>query len=113
MKANETPMVDEGFLFDIQLFLGYLVDSAFEAKLHQLDPQLKSLFINPAGDYLQEVVIAQSRYLGKLIGKTSSPAQLELAEANIYSILQKIDPTHPFHQTPLVLLPVDDKIKTE
>lgn len=92
---------------DLQLFLGFPLNAALSAVFDHIDPKRKSLFVNEGESYLQEVSVNGTRYLGKPIGRHTDLPQLELLQANIYSLLKKILPEdHPFESIPLVLLTV-------
>lgn len=94
---------------ELQLFFGFPVDDIFKSSLKKLDPQLTSLFINNNSDYLHEIVYEKRQYLGKFIGKTSTPNNLELLQKNIYSIAKKLAPSYNFISNPAVLLATTQK----
>jgi hypothetical protein len=91
------------------LFLGFPIEESFEKKLNLTNPYIVSLFVKKNGDYLQEVTFKTRKYLGKFVGHMTDFSELELIEANIFSILKKLVPDHPYDQTPLVLFTLSDK----
>lgn len=88
------------------LFLGFPVNADFSRLLSEVNPYMTSLFIQEKGDYLQELVFKNGKYLGKPIENITDFSELELLEANIFSILKKLVPNYPYENTPLVLFTV-------
>lgn len=88
-----------------QLFLGFLVDKAYQVELDQADQILKQLFIKEGSEYLQEVQHKGKIYLGKYIGERSDLQTLHDVEKNIYSLISKLTPDFPYQEKPLRLFP--------
>lgn len=78
-----------------KLFLGFAVDEMAENKLLSIDVPLRELFCG-GGDYLQEWIDQDQKYLGKLIPGIIDLPALELLKSNILSLKQRIlpDPSH-------------------
>lgn len=89
-----------------QLFLGFPLSSEFASKLEKTNPYAVSLFIQEKGDYLHEVNFKNGKYLGKFVNNLADFSELELLEANIFSILKKLVPNYPYEQNPLVLFTI-------
>lgn len=87
-----------------ELFIGFPVTFECASALDQVAPEMRQLFIqHESGEYLQEVVYGETRYLAKSVGETADVAALPLLERNIYSLLHRLIPDYPFEATPLVL----------
>lgn len=95
--------------FDTELFLGFLLDPSFQKEFSNLDPSLKSLFIQKNDDYLTEFSFKEKQFLGRFIGKSIDLSHFELSSTNIYSLLKKIVPNYPYDQSELWLIPVIEK----
>lgn len=92
-------------MYEVELFLGFPIDSSFATALSSIDPKIISIFIRNDRDYLQEITYQNNRYIGKFAGKLNDLSGLELLNSNIYSILKKIVPDYPFEKTQLELFP--------
>lgn len=92
--------------FESHLFFGIEVDKLFKESLKKVDPNIKSFFIQKNSTYLQEYMHEGVLYLGKFIDASTTLQNLDLLEANIYSLLEKIVPNYPYEKAQLVLLPV-------
>lgn len=90
-------------MFDRELFFGFPLDPIYIKKLEKINPYLYSQFIGDSEEYLKEVNAEGLRYLGKNLGKITSIAKLELIEANIYSLLERLVPDYPYNETSLYL----------
>ena len=99
-------MVDRMTTEHARLFLGFHLTSDYNVELNKINPDLKKLFVQNNLDYLQELMIADNQYLGKYLEKPANLSELELLEANIYSLLGKLVPDYPYSKQPLHLLPV-------
>lgn len=81
--------------------MGFSLEPSFIIPSH-----LRSLFIqNTSGEYLQEIVWQQHRYIGKFIDPLATIPSLELIESNIHSLLKKLVPDDHTY-SPLILFPV-------
>lgn len=94
---------DSKHLIDSTLFLGLPVDSSLALSIGKINPQLLSLFLHSGEDYLQEVTFQGTRYIGKFVQNEEPLIQLELLEANIFSLLKKLIPNHPYENSHLIL----------
>ena len=94
-------------MFEVQLFLGFPVDTLFSQEMEKANPNVVAQFIQKEGDYLREIFHNDMTFLGKEIGKIVSLPQLELLEENIYSLLKKVVPEFPYQETPLYLFPIE------
>lgn len=93
-----------------QLFLGFPMDDVFLESFEQIDEKVQNFFVREDDQYLQKVTNASGTiYLGKFIGDKTDLEELHDIEANIYSLLKRIAPDYPFHQTPLRLFPAKEK----
>lgn len=90
-------------MFDLQLFLGFPPDTAFERLVSRVNPSLLSLFLE-GGDYLSEFSHKNRRYLGKPVPLSTSINQLENLEIHLLSLLRKLAPEYPFSNNPPVLV---------
>lgn len=90
--------------FNAHLFLGFPIDDVLARKLNNVSPAVLNSFISEDSNYLKDIEIDGIRYLGKFVETYTKLRDLELLEANIYSLLAKIEPNHLFYLTPLVLL---------
>ena len=88
-----------------ELFLGFPITSVFSQKLQKANPHLVTHFINASGEYLRETSHKGIPHLGKGIGKQATLEELELLEANIYSIAKRLVGEYDFSQCPAVLFP--------
>lgn len=92
------------YILDLKLFFGFSVDASLEDALTKANSHAVQLFINNSSEYLHEVFHDGKRYVGKFVGQITSPPELELLEANIYSITKKLVPDYDFSLNPAVLL---------
>ncbi len=92
-------------MFDSFLFLGIRVDDALDQALADVNPHLLDHLVKNGSDYLHETTLENQRYIGKNLGRISEIENLDLLEANIYSLLKKLLPDYPFEPTSLVLFP--------
>jgi hypothetical protein len=90
-------------MFDLQLFLGFALDSTFDQLVSRANPHLLSL-LTKGGDYLSEFSHNHKRYLGKPIPSSLPIAQLESLEIHMLSLLKKLAPEYPFSENPPVLV---------
>lgn len=93
-------------LFERHLFLGFPVDSDYQAGLSFANPQLLSLYIQKNGEYLQEYLYAEVRYLGRTISSPAQLCELELLESHIFSLLTRLVPNYSYLSSKLWLLPL-------
>lgn len=90
--------------FTVKLFFGLPLNATCEQKLAVLNPQLLLSFVQEGEHYLQMMTSQGIRYIGKYIDDSPSLTDLELLEANIYSLLKKLFPSDPIREIPLELL---------
>ncbi len=90
-------------MIEFQLFLGFSVDNECSLALNATNPYIIETFIDNASEYLHEITHEGIRYIGKLLGAIESYANLELLEANIYSLLTKLSSSYNFKEKPLIL----------
>lgn len=90
----------------VKLFLGYPVDEQFAEALNEQNPALVSLLIQEGDSYLQWTNREDIPFLGKFIDENPKMSSLDLFEANIYSLLQKLAPALPIKEKPLWLFPI-------
>lgn len=93
-------------MFERKLFLGFHVDSRYQAALLLANKQLLTYFISPNSQYLQEYFHQNQRYIGKFLASPTETGQLELVNSNIYSLLDRLVPDYPYAESPLWLFPV-------
>lgn len=91
-------------MIDFQLFLGFPLFSSYKIDLEALEPALRSFFIQNHPDYLQSVEFNGIKYLGKPLPSLVELSDVELLEANIYSLLRQLVKDHPYQETALCLL---------
>lgn len=96
-------------LINSTLFLGFSVDEAFASALEKHKPEYISLFIHSRDAYLEEVHFQGVRYLGKYMNNEEPLIQLELLEANIFSILKKLVPDYDYSGSNLILFALPQK----
>ena len=96
-------------MLNLELFVGFPVDSLFAKELDKANSSVVSTFIQDAGDYLHDYTHNDIRYLGKRAGRNLTLTQLDLLENNIYSLLRKIVPDFPYDETPLYLFPIESE----
>lgn len=90
--------------FNVQLFLGFPVDSLYRSLIDRADSALVSLFLQDSGEYLQQIDHEGITYYGKLFDKATLH-DLELLENHIFSLLRKLVPDYAYEETSLYLLP--------
>ncbi|MCH9609678.1 MAG: hypothetical protein S4CHLAM45_00670 [Chlamydiales bacterium] len=81
----------------LNLFVGYPLSSKLK---EQFNPRLLRLF----QDYLSEIEIEESPYIGKKMDALPTLEELDNAEAHILSLLQRIAPNHTFSTCQLIAL---------
>lgn len=91
---------------NLDLFLGFPLESSFIQELNAVNPNIKSLYIQEGSEYLQQITHEGQAYLGKVIDKMVNTESLELYEANILSLIQKIVPNYPYSGLTLVLFSI-------
>jgi len=94
-------------MFEVRLFLGFAVDPLFSAQLKDVNPLLIAQYVSENDEQLQEVTYLDIKFLGKSLENLTSLSKLELAEANIYSLLKKLVPKFPYEETSLYLFAID------
>lgn len=97
-------------MLEVQLFLGFPVDKIFSQELEKINPVIAKQFIQRGENYLQEITHDGMPFLGKYAGKMATPLQLELLEANIYSLLRKIVPDFSYQEVPLYLFSIEETL---
>lgn len=85
------------------LFLGSPISGVI-ARAYMDNFQVASFFIGVEKNSLNEIEFQGVRYLGKFLGTKADLDRIELLEANIYSILKKINSDISCQAVPLVLL---------
>jgi hypothetical protein len=88
------------------LFLGFPLDDGYIVQMQKNKPEYLELFIRSGSDYLQKVEFDKVSYLGKFVQNEEPLAQLELLEANIYSLLKKLVADYSYQNTPLILFAI-------
>lgn len=97
-------------MFSVALFLGYPVDRLLAQALETGNSQTAHFYIqNGDPNYLHDVIYEGQRYLGKCVREVTTLSDLVLVEANIYSLLKKINP-HDYEKTPLVIFPFSESL---
>lgn len=96
------------FMFTFQLFLGFPVDELYAEELSKANPYVVAQFIQKEGDYLREITYQDMRFFGKFLGHIAELQQIELLEANIYSLLKKLVPNFSYQEIPLYLFPIEE-----
>ena len=92
---------------DLHLFLGLPVDLELLNRLKS--SRNYALLFSPHSDDLTEVEGPDSRYVGKKLSQFIERESLHNTEANIYSLLNKLDPGFSFKSIPLTLFPYSDE----
>lgn len=92
-------------MLQFQLFLGFLIDDAFQAALDAVDQERKQFFINGGDEYLRQVSHGGKSYLGKCLGERSDFQRLHAVEENICSIVSKLAPDYAFEGRSFLLFP--------
>jgi hypothetical protein len=94
-------------MFDIHLFLGFVLDARFLERLDAVNSKKRELFVqNGNSAYLQIASYQNRSYLGKFIGEIMRVEELYLMEKNIYTLVCKLVPSYPYADIPLILLPI-------
>lgn len=99
-------------MFDSHLFLGFPVDPFFAAQVEKVNPHLLVQYISNSDDQLREIIYQEMRFFGKMLGRIASLDQLELLEANIYSVLRKLVPDYPYSEVSLYVFPIEQSEPT-
>lgn len=89
----------------VTLFFGFPLSEKYIEVLTTVDPRLYHLYVGDSSSSLQELSYKGVRYLGKPLETVVDSGTLELLQLNIYSLLTKLVPTFPYHETPLCLVP--------
>jgi hypothetical protein len=87
-----------------QLFLGFPINTLFAEKLAEIPSEILKFYICEGDNYLKKIEKHGICYLGKNVKNCVEFPTLQLLETNIYSLLKKIIPNYPYHNTPLVIL---------
>lgn len=90
-------------MLDYHLFFGFPLNSVYQDTLNKIPSNLRSLFIQNHSDYLQQVEYNGSVYLGKNLGPYIEYNTLDMAEANIYSLLRRLIPDYPYEDSLFLL----------
>lgn len=94
-------------MFELQLFLGFPVDSVYQQKLKLLSFPEKDLFIQKGDSlYLQEIESEGVVYLGKSLGVCVEIESLNPLQIHVYSLLKRLIPDYPYEEKPLLLLAI-------
>lgn len=88
------------------LFLGYPLTDSLQKEFTQVDARMLEMFLSGVAPYLQRIEYRGEVFIGKEVGQAADFNKIKLLEANIYSMLAKIAPSHSFKETPLSLLPL-------
>lgn len=88
---------------ELQLFLGLPVDASLLARLKSSKDYVR--YLSSESDYLTEVSGEHGSFIGKKLAQSVDQESLQNIQANIYSLLNKLDPEFPFKTIPLVLFP--------
>jgi len=75
----------------IELFLGLLLTKELAALVDSLPAEKRDLYIQPSGEYLSEVNVDSTRYLGKPCGEKIEFDSIQQIEVNIISLLSKLE----------------------
>lgn len=92
--------------FTAQLFLGFPVDEVVTRKLSTLNPNVLSIYLSEGDQYLKQLSYKGMDYIGKNVPEAADLMELQLLEANIYSLLNKLLFDYPCQKTPLVLFAI-------
>lgn len=93
-------------ILDMELFLGLSVSPELAQALDQVNPHLRQLFIQDDPSYLQSVETAEGSWLGKRLGSFFDYSQIELMEANIFSLLKRLNEELPVNKEQLQLITI-------
>ncbi|MEZ5315363.1 MAG: hypothetical protein R3E91_04040 [Chlamydiales bacterium] len=96
-------------MFNVQLFLGFPLDSSFEEIISKSHPQL-FFFFTKGEKYLIDLVYDKQRYLGKLVPSAMTINELEDLEIHLLSLLKRLAPQYPFSQNPPMLMCINDDL---
>lgn len=89
-----------------RLFFGFLVEGSFALQLALVAEDLQNFIIQNQDPYLYKVSHEGKTYLGKYVESELNLATLELVETNIFSLLKKLLPDYPYHDSELFLIPI-------
>ena len=93
-------------MFDVQLFLGFLLNQPLQKKLSELSPDIVRVFLKNGGDYLHETNVGEDRYIGKFLGQSVQSDSLEDIAAHIKSLALSLWKEDAITHRPFVLLSV-------
>ena len=97
-------------MIDYKLFLGAEVTDECDQVLKLTNPHLLETFVSEKSEYLQELRLDGTRYLGKCMGEVVNFDDEELVEANVYSLLEKLTSDYDFRKEGLFLLAIPDEV---
>jgi len=106
MSEKKSSKITKDDKMSVKLYLGFPLDKIAETKLSASNPFVLKTFIQEGENYLEEITLEGCRYLGKILGDITDLQKLELSEANIYSLINKLLPDLPIKNTPLILFTV-------
>lgn len=92
----------------LELFLGFPITGSLEQELGRVNPALLTLFTQGGDEYLVDLYVEGTRYLGKHLGSMSDLGELELAGRNIVSLMKRLVPSYSFQEQSLLLLSLKD-----
>ncbi len=95
-------------MFFYRLYLGFPLNSSYQAALDRASLPLKSLLIQSASDYLEPVAHAGQLYLGKFLDPIVELSSLEASQRHIFSLLSRLVPDYPYKSQSLVLLAISE-----
>lgn len=87
----------------IELFMGLQVSKELGAYLDSLPAEKRDLFISSTGKTLTEAQYGNKRFLGKPCGQKLEFGSMQQIEANILTLLSKLD---VYPETSLTLFPL-------
>jgi hypothetical protein len=79
----------------LQLYLAFSITDAFEKACQKTNPYLFKFFTS-GNEYLEEILIAQKKYLAKACIPCSTVEALEGLEKHVLSILKQLAPSFAF-----------------
>jgi hypothetical protein len=91
-------------MFEAKIFLGFPVDAVFQKALDRSNPALRDLLTKGGEEYLEVYESQDQLFLGKTLGATADLSRIELAHANIMSLLKKLVSDYPYQPSSLVLI---------
>lgn len=93
-------------MVDVELFLGFPVDLAYEKNLQNVSAEIRSLFISDTDSvYLVKIRQKETTYLGKRVGQAIDLDSLLLIQNNILSLLKRLVP-RTYSSDSLILFPI-------